>query len=87
MYTTVQQQNNYRLDTITLHYKELRTFIIYDTRNTKKMAERKYSKASNIRCTKRHALQLNPVPSIEITLTTEHQHRQNRTSNNMDAEN
>ena len=38
-------------------------------------------------CTKRHALQLNPVPSIEITLTTEHQHRQNRTSNNMDAEN
>ena len=48
MYTTVQQQNNYRLDTITLHYKELRTFIIYDTRNTKKMAERKYSNASNI---------------------------------------
>jgi len=50
MYTTVQQQNNYRLDYITLHSKKLKTFlIIYDTRNTKKMAKRKYSNASKAR--------------------------------------
>lgn len=46
MYTTVQQ-NNYKLDAITVQCKEIKTFrIIYDTRNTKKMAERKYSNAS-----------------------------------------
>lgn len=33
LYTTVQQQNNYTLDTVTLHRKELKTFIIYDKRN------------------------------------------------------
>ena len=52
MYTTVQQQNNYTLDAITLHCKELKTFlIIYNTRNT--MAERKYNNASKARVQKK----------------------------------
>ena len=36
--------------------------------------------------TKRHTLQLNPVPSIDNTLTTEHQLEQNQNLNHMDLE-
>ena len=73
--------------------------LLYTAKNSKhslsfmtKESQRKWLKGSIVMhlrqgCTKRHALQLNPVPSIENTLTPEHQLGQNRNLNNVDLEN
>lgn len=63
--------------------------LLYNAQNSKhsvsfmtQETQRKWLKGSIVmhlrqRCTKKHALQLNPVPSIENTLTLEHQLGQN----------
>jgi hypothetical protein len=88
MYTAVQQLNNYWLDTITLHCEEMKTLlIIYDRRNTKKIADTKYSNASETWVHKKTRTPTESCTQHRNYLDYWTSERTNWTLNNTDSEN